>query len=194
MDDSIENESEIENETINPQIPTVSSNDGYYWIGKDYANTYKGDFKDVGDFSRDQFNRDEVPRMPWRDEALVMFGESARDLARHFIQRWNQCKREKVKQIESYPFLLPKSYASSFEFENQEWFKDQSFKCSIQMTRSLDAWSGGVSVTEISILNAYCDLIRNAQHYIYIEVFFFLYPKFHLFPFRIIICFLLIAN
>jgi hypothetical protein len=24
--------------------------------------------------------------MPWRDEALVLFGESARDLARHFIQ------------------------------------------------------------------------------------------------------------
>lgn len=27
--------------------------------------------------------------MPWHDEALVVFGESARDVARHFIQRWN---------------------------------------------------------------------------------------------------------
>ena len=68
------------------------SNEGHYWIGKDYSNTYKADFKDIADFSSDQYNRLEVPRMPWRDEALVIFGESARDLARHFIQRWNQCK------------------------------------------------------------------------------------------------------
>ena len=27
--------------------------------------------------------------MPWHDEALVVFGQAARDVARHFIQRWN---------------------------------------------------------------------------------------------------------
>lgn len=32
--------------------PPVISNEGYYWIGKDYANTYKADFKDIADFSR----------------------------------------------------------------------------------------------------------------------------------------------
>jgi hypothetical protein len=31
--------------------PPVISNEGYYWIGKDYSNTYKADFKDVADFS-----------------------------------------------------------------------------------------------------------------------------------------------
>ena len=31
-------------------------------------------------------------------------------------------------------------------------------------------WSGGLLETECSILNAYCDLIRKAEHYIYIEV------------------------
>lgn len=75
----------------NAELPVIS-NEGYYWIGKDYSNTYKADFKDIADFSRDQFERTETPRMPWRDEAIVVFGESARDLARHFIQRWNQCK------------------------------------------------------------------------------------------------------
>lgn len=30
--------------------------------------------------------------MPWRDQGAVTVGESARDLARHFIQRWNQAK------------------------------------------------------------------------------------------------------
>jgi len=34
--------------------------------------------------------------MPWRDEAFVLFGKSASDLARHFIQRWNHAK---VKQL-----------------------------------------------------------------------------------------------
>lgn len=34
--------------------------------------------------------------MPWRDQALVVIGHSARDLARHFIQRWNQCKVYKI--------------------------------------------------------------------------------------------------
>jgi len=27
--------------------------------------------------------------MPWHDEGLVVFGKVARDVARHFIQRWN---------------------------------------------------------------------------------------------------------
>ena len=130
-----ENESELENEiNLGDHEPPVISNEGYYWIGKDYANTYKQDFKDVGDFSKDQFDRAEIPRMPWRDEALVMFGEAARDLARHFIQRWNQCKREKVRQIAAYPFLLPKSYTEPVSTSYQDWYKEQLYKCSIQVS------------------------------------------------------------
>ena len=86
----------------------------YYWLGKDYSNCYKEDFKELEHFAKglycsdqaykvlkniksvfffkDQFDRTTTHRMPWRDEGLVVFGESARDLARHFIQRWNQCK------------------------------------------------------------------------------------------------------
>ena len=94
-DDSDENEESDNDADLfledNVEKPVVS-NEGYYWIGKDYANTYAADFKDVAKFSEDQFERSETPRMPWRDEALVIFGKSARDLARHFIQRWNQCK------------------------------------------------------------------------------------------------------
>lgn len=36
-------------------LPPVISNEGYYWIGKDYSNTYKADFKDIADFSRGFF-------------------------------------------------------------------------------------------------------------------------------------------
>ena len=37
----------------------------------------------------DMYNRGEVPRMPWHDIASCMFGGPARDVARHFIQRYN---------------------------------------------------------------------------------------------------------
>ena len=47
-EDSI-NEEPIEN------IPIIS-NQGYYWIGKDYSNTYKADFKDIADFSHGKNN------------------------------------------------------------------------------------------------------------------------------------------
>ena len=97
------------------ELPKNSDAGYYYWVGKDYSNTYREDFKDIHEYSKgkkelknicfrtirgnfcefilkDQFDRQEVPRMPWRDEGMIVFGESARDLARHFIQRWNQCK------------------------------------------------------------------------------------------------------
>ena len=37
--------------------------------------------------------------MPWHDEALVVFGKAARDVARHFIQRWNIHKVRKITDI-----------------------------------------------------------------------------------------------
>ena len=30
--------------------------------------------------------------MPWHDGHYVVYGEAARDVARHFIQRWNAAK------------------------------------------------------------------------------------------------------
>ncbi|RNA09232.1 phospholipase D1 isoform X2 [Brachionus plicatilis] len=146
-----------------------------FWMGKDYTNCYIEDFKNIHDFSTDQFDRNEVPRTPWRDQGAVTLGESARDLARHFIQRWNQAKIEMAEKNMDYPFLLPKGYHRPIEVETDFLGKKFS-KCSIQILRSLDLWSGGLLNTESSILNAYCHLIENSDHYIYIEIlFWFLY-------------------
>ena len=41
-----------------------------------------------------------------------------------------------------------------------------------QIVRSSDDWSSGI-LTEHSIQNAYCEVIRNAEHYVYIENQFF---------------------
>lgn len=42
-----------------------------------------------------------------------------------------------------------------------------------QIVRSSDDWSSGI-LTEHSIQNAYCELIRSAEHYVYIENQFFI--------------------
>lgn len=74
------------------ELPKQTDMGYYYWIGKDYANALVEDFKDIHEHSKDQFNREKTPRMPWRDQGMCIVGHAARDVARHFIQRWNQCK------------------------------------------------------------------------------------------------------
>lgn len=43
-------------------------------------------------FFSDNVDRSEVPRMPWRDLSAAVHGKAAKDVARHFIQRWNFTK------------------------------------------------------------------------------------------------------
>lgn len=62
------------------------------FIGKDYTNPYVQDVTEVDKPFTDLFNRNLIPRMPWHDIACVAYGNAARDLARHFIQRWNFTK------------------------------------------------------------------------------------------------------
>jgi phospholipase D1/2 len=70
--------------------PTLDLNAKHrYFIGKDYSNPYEKDFEILEKYNEDFIDRKTVPRMPWHDEALVVFGQAARDVARHFIQRWN---------------------------------------------------------------------------------------------------------
>ena len=40
----------------------------------------------------DFIDRTQTPRMPWHDIGGVVYGKTARDVARHFIGRWNQTK------------------------------------------------------------------------------------------------------
>lgn len=69
-----------------------------YWIGKDYCNFIHKDVKEVHSPFKDSIDRTKVPRMPWHDVAGCVCGPAARDIARHFIQRWNYVKMKKVFQ------------------------------------------------------------------------------------------------
>lgn len=67
------------------------------------------DFTNVANFKGESIDRNTQPRMPWHDVACVIYGESAQDLARHFIEYWNHAKidYEGTKNKKEGTFLKP---------------------------------------------------------------------------------------
>jgi len=100
------------------------------WFGKDYANFLLRDFRNLDQPFQDQIDRTITPRMPWHDIGAFVYGACARDLARHFIERWNFVKRQKTKDDERYPFLLPKSYGT---YTPCPKLLNNTFNCSTQV-------------------------------------------------------------
>lgn len=79
------------------------------WTGLDYSNPRIRDFRNVIQHTTAIVDRTTVPRMPWHDVHVRVTGAPARDLARHFIERWNYVKSKKAMHKEEHiPFLLPK--------------------------------------------------------------------------------------
>ncbi|XP_026985981.1 phospholipase D2 isoform X2 [Sagmatias obliquidens] len=152
-----------------PATPDLSHNQ-LFWLGKDYSNLITKDWVQLDRPFEDFIDRETTPRMPWRDVGVVVHGSPARDLARHFIQRWNFTKTTKAKyKIPRYPYLLPKSTSTA----NQLPFMLPGVQCAtVQVLRSVDRWSAGT--LENSILNAYLHTIRESQHFLYIENQFFI--------------------
>ncbi|KAG8008128.1 Phospholipase D2, partial [Nibea albiflora] len=135
------------------------------WLGKDYSNFIKKDWVQLDRPFEDNIDRTQVPRIPWRDLSAGLHGHAARDVARHFIQRWNFTKIFKNKyKDEFYPYLLPKSHCTA---DSLPFTVPGSTKAKVQVLRSADRWSTGTC--ESSILNAYIHIIESSEHYIYIE-------------------------
>ena len=44
------------------------------------------------DTMKDELERKKYPRMPWHDVHCALSGPPCRDVARHFVQRWNHAK------------------------------------------------------------------------------------------------------
>ncbi|CAH0717450.1 unnamed protein product, partial [Brenthis ino] len=148
------------------------------WIGKDYVNFIVKDFNSLDMPFVDLVDRNTTPRMPWHDVGVAVAGAAARDVARHFIQRWNAIKLEKARQNANYPYLLPKTYSDIKPLSELENVFNVEFKnVSCQVLRSVSSWSCGFldpETVEQSIHEAYVDTITRAQHYIYIENQFFI--------------------
>uniref|UniRef100_A0A4W5RTD7 Phospholipase n=1 Tax=Hucho hucho TaxID=62062 RepID=A0A4W5RTD7_9TELE len=144
-------------------------NNTQLWLGKDYSNFIRKDWVQLDRPFEDNIDRTEVPRMPWRDLSAALHGKAARDVARHFIQRWNFAKVRTQIRGKFFPCLLPKSQST---VDPLPFTVPGSGKASVQVLRSVDRWSAGTC--ESSILNAYIHTIENSEHYIYIENQFFI--------------------
>ncbi|QIW95210.1 hypothetical protein AMS68_000728 [Peltaster fructicola] len=140
------------------------------WPGKDYSNPRVQDFYALDRPYEEMYDRTKVPRMPWHDISMQIVGQPARDLGRHFVQRWNYILRQRIPSRPT-PVLMPPP-----EYEHPELEQlGMTGTCQVQMLRSCSPWSIGTpNKVEHSIMNAYCALIQESDHFVYIENQFFI--------------------
>ncbi|KAF8244496.1 phospholipase D [Wilcoxina mikolae CBS 423.85] len=140
------------------------------WPGKDYSNPRVQDFFNLDKPYEDMYDRSLVPRMPWHDIHMQIVGQPARDLTRHFVQRWNYLLRQRTPSRPT-PLLLPPPDFSEGELESL----GIDGSCEVQILRSACSWSLGTpNLTEKSIQNAYLKSIEMSEHLVYIENQFFI--------------------
>ncbi|KAK4503636.1 hypothetical protein PRZ48_004551 [Zasmidium cellare] len=139
------------------------------WPGKDYSNPRVQDFYALDRPYEEMYDRTKVPRMPWHDIAMQIVGQPARDVGRHFVQRWNYILRSRVPSRPT-PVLMPPP-----EYEQEELDRlGMTGTCQVQILRSCSPWSIGTpNKVEHSIMNAYVTLIQTSEHFVYIENQFF---------------------
>jgi len=164
------------------------------WPGQDFNNNRVMDFQSVDDWKSNELSKAEYGRMPWHDVAMGVVGDCVYDIAEHFVLRWNFVKRDKYKRDGRYDWLTmegrdgpdedlvgvqrPKHPVGDYIHHpltplSGKTLGDQQGTVHAQIVRSSCDWSSGI-LTEHSIQNAYSELIRNAQHYVYIENQFFI--------------------
>lgn len=153
-----------------PQHALTDEEYDQIWPGKDYSNPRVVDFHTLHKPEEDMYDRSKVPRMPWHDVGMQVVGQPARDLARHFVQRWNYLLRIK-NHTRLMPFLLPPP-----EFKPGELTQMRlTGTCELQICRSTGPWSIGTpGRIEQSIQTAYLKAIQLSEHFVYMENQFFI--------------------
>lgn len=168
------------------------------WPGQDFNNNRIMDFQTVEDWKSNELAKTEYGRMPWHDVAMGVIGPCVYDIAEHFVLRWNFTKRDKYKRDERYAWLTmhdrtgqeesligvqrPKHPVGDYIHHPLSHMMHKSGRpepdnkqgsVQAQLVRSSADWSSGI-LTEHSIQNAYIDVIKNAEHFVYIENQFFI--------------------
>ncbi|KAK6930210.1 Phospholipase D-like domain [Dillenia turbinata] len=80
------------------------------WPGKDFYNPRESEPNSWEDTMKDELDRERYPRMPWHDVHCALWGPPCRDIARHFVQRWNYAKRNKAPNEQTIPLLMPQHH------------------------------------------------------------------------------------
>lgn len=165
------------------------------WPGQDFNNNRVKDFQNVKDWKNNELSKAEFGRMPWHDVAMGVVGPCVYDIAEHFVLRWNFIKRDKYKRDKRFDWIVLRGREGDDEdlvgvqrpdhpvgdyvlhpltpLESKPQLRPDNGTVRGQLVRSADDWSSGTLV-EHSIQNAYSELIRNAEHYVYIENQFFI--------------------
>lgn len=163
------------------------------WPGQDFNNNRVMDFQNVQDWQQNEISKADYGRMPWHDVAMAVVGPCVYDIAEHFVLRWNFIKRDKYKRDDRYDWIVLEGREG--EDEDLTGVQRPKHPCGdhvkhpltplstknldnrgtvrAQIVRSSADWSSGI-LTDHSIQNAYCEVIRNAKHYVYIENQFFI--------------------
>jgi phospholipase D1/2 len=66
--------------------------------GQDYNNARIKDFKDVYNYASGTVSILESARMPWHDVHMTFVGPVVLDVVQHFVERWNEVKKRKVRK------------------------------------------------------------------------------------------------
>ncbi|KAK3389532.1 hypothetical protein B0H63DRAFT_492449 [Podospora didyma] len=163
------------------------------WPGQDFNNNRVMDFQNVQDWKQNELSKAENGRMPWHDVAMGVIGPCVYDIAEHFVLRWNFIKRDKYKRDERFEWIelkgrqgdnedlvgvqRPHHPVGGYQVHPLSPLETKNLNnrgtVRAQIVRSSADWSSGI-LTEHSIQNAYSEIIRNAQHYVYIENQFFI--------------------
>ncbi|KAI7733481.1 hypothetical protein M8C21_033721 [Ambrosia artemisiifolia] len=88
----------------------LSDRPPFIWPGKDYYNPRESEPNSWVDTMSDELDRRKYPRMPWHDVHCALWGPPCRDVARHFVQRWNHAKRNKAPNEQTIPLLMPQQH------------------------------------------------------------------------------------
>ncbi|XXG95125.1 hypothetical protein Hte_001385 [Hypoxylon texense] len=163
------------------------------WPGQDFNNNRVMDFQNVQDWKQNELSKAEYGRMPWHDVAMGVIGPCVYDIAEHFVLRWNFIKRDKYKRDDRFDWLMlrgregedealvgvqrPKHPVGEYVLHPLTPLESKNLDnrgtVHAQIVRSSADWSSGI-LTDHTIQNAYSEIIRNAQHYVYIENQFFI--------------------
>lgn len=162
------------------------------WPGQDFNNNRVMDFQKVDDWKANELSKADYGRMPWHDVAMGVIGPCVYDIAEHFVLRWNFVKRDKYKRDERFDWLelrgrqddedlvgvqRPKHPVGDYVLHPYTPMESKNLAnrgtIHAQVIRSSGDWSSGVLVDH-SIQNAYSEIIRKAEHYVYIENQFFI--------------------
>ncbi|GKU85359.1 hypothetical protein SLEP1_g39 [Rubroshorea leprosula] len=125
------------------------------WPGKDYYNPRESEPNSWEDTMKDELDRGKYPRMPWHDVHCALWGPSCRDIARHFVQRWNYAKRNKAPYEEAIPLLMPQQHMVIPHYlgRNQETESEsKTFEDNSKNMKRQDSFSSRSSYQDIPLL------------------------------------------